>query len=105
MRKTKLLSVIIVLAVLLLLVSCSPYGRFKESEIIGKTSLEIERTYGAFDAAGSVPSDTGLFVSTSCSYVIKEGYQGTHSYVPTKLLTITFDENGVATAIEVREAG
>ena len=105
MRKTKLLSVIIVLTVLLLLVSCSPYGRFKESEIIGKSSLEIERTYGAFDAAGVAPTSTGLFVSTTCSYVIKEGYQGTHSYVPAKLLIITFDENGVATAMEVRQAG
>ncbi len=80
------------------LLSFSGCAKYQPSDFVGKTSAQIEEIYGAFDCVGMAPSADGLYRSTSCGYTLREPRTGFLGTDPERLLFISFDENGVATA-------
>lgn len=64
--------------------------------IIEKTSAEIETRYGEFYQCSMPQSEDGLYRSCRCSLVIKERRVGFLGTSPAEVLSISFDENGIA---------
>ena len=71
-------------------------SRYREEDLIGKTSLQIEDEYGTFDCIGMPAGEDGLYRGTACGYTIREARTGFFGTDPERLLFIRFDENGVA---------
>ena len=69
---------------------------FKEKDLIGKTSAEIEAEYGKFDCILMPPDEDGLYRNCRCGYTIKEPRVGFLGTDPEVFFFIHFDKNGVA---------
>lgn len=92
------LSIIMLLTVF---VGCKDRREFDTEWIVGKNSKQIIEKYGEFDLVryesiddviiGGKKNDTGLYVDTSCFYII-EKFEGEEDL----RLKINFDENGIA---------
>ena len=76
------------------LAGCSQ--KYTASDMIGKTSSEIEEIYGEFDCVGVPRSDDGLYKNTFCGYTIREKRPSFWDSIPEKLFFILFDGNGIA---------
>ena len=100
--KVILLILAIVLTTLLLLYSVY---FLTTSWMIGKTSLEIEDTFGEFDQLEMPPNSDGSYTNTICSYNITPGFKGFLSYHHPILLSIQFDQNAIAIDIFFEKGG
>ena len=83
-------------AFVLTLVGCST--KYSCDDFIGKTSVQIESEYGAFDCINMPVSEDGLYRNTACGYTIKEPRVGFLGTDPEVLFFITFNEYGIAVA-------
>ena len=87
---------VFLLAACLLLALASCGGKYDEADFLGKTSAEIEASFGPFDCVGKPADADGLYKSTGCGYTVREARVGFFGTDPEVLLFISFDENGVA---------
>ncbi|MBQ8498172.1 MAG: hypothetical protein IJ489_12070 [Clostridia bacterium] len=95
MNTKKFITFLLIFSLLLLFSSCNktPYDT---EWIIGKTSAEIEERYGEFYQCSMPVSEDGLYRNCRCSLVIKESRTGFLGTDPAEVLSISFDENGIA---------
>ena len=95
----KIITTALVCAVLLLFfVGCNT--QYREEQLLGKTSAEIEIEFGQFDCVLMPASEDGLYRSCQCGYTVKEPQVGFFGTSPEVLLFIYFDENGIALSCE-----
>ena len=71
----------------------SACGKYRPDDFLGKSSVQIEAEYGAFDCTLMPADSDGLYRKCRCGYTVP----GTN---PEVLLFIFFDENGVAIKCE-----
>ena len=96
MKRTVSFTLCILIILKLCLSSCSKY---RERNIIGKTSAEIEAQYGKFNLVGAIfVTLDSLYAGYGCGYKLKESHVGSLGTTPAVYLFIVFDENGIATA-------
>ena len=89
--------ILILLPLIILIVALAGCGgKYKEKDLIGKTSAEIEAEYGKFDCILMPPDEDGLYRNCRCGYTIKEPRVGFLGTDPEMLFFIHFDKNGVA---------
>jgi hypothetical protein len=74
--------------------------KYRDTDMIGKTSAQILEQYGAFDCVGMPADADGLYRNTCCGYTIKESRAGLLGTDPEVLFFIHFDENGIAVECE-----
>ena len=79
----------------LLLAGCGK-TKYRQADLLGKTSGQIVAQFGEFDCCGNQADADGLYRSTSCGYTVKEPRVGFLGTDPEVLLFIVFDENGIA---------
>ena len=92
----KTLTAMLLLCTVLLFSLAGCGSKYSEDDFIGKTSIQIEAEFGAFDCLGKPADDDGLYRNTACGYTIKESRVGFFGSDPEWLVFIAFDENGVA---------
>lgn len=73
---------------------------YREDRFLGKTSSEIENSYGSFDCVLMPAGEDGLYRSCQCGYTVKEPRVGVFGTSPEVLFFIHFDENGFAVSCE-----
>lgn len=95
MKTKNVLSFFLVISLLFLFSSCTK-NPYDTEWIIGKTSAEIEERYGEFYQCSMPVSEDGLYRNCRCSLVIKERRVGFLGTDPAEVLSISFDENGIA---------
>ncbi len=83
-------AILLLLCFSILCFSSGCSGRYREKDIIGKTSDQIIEIYGQFDCITMPASQDGLYRNCRCGYSIKEEL----------LFFIFFDENGIAVKCE-----
>ena len=72
--------------------------KYKEKDILGKTSAEIIEKYGTFDSVSILADEDGIYRSCTCWYTVKEPRIGFLGTSPEILFFVQFDENGTAVA-------
>lgn len=97
MKKQHILLVLLAAALVFLAACTAPY---RKTDFIGKTSQEIEETYGPFDCITMPVGEDGLYRSCRCGYTVAKQRTGFLGTTPEKLFFITFDDNGVAVSCE-----
>lgn len=97
MKKFSILLAVTLLAAVLL-TGCS--SKYRETDFVGKTSLEIQAEYGDFDCVTMPAGDDGLYRNCRCGYTLREPKTGFLGTSPELLYFIRFDENGIAVSCE-----
>ncbi len=69
---------------------------YEKAEILGTNSRQIQERYGTFWSARGKAGQDGLYRGCTCAYQLSEPFgQGTLP-MPGVMLSIDFDENGIA---------
>ena len=90
MKHMSYLFLILALLCMLLFSAC---GKYRPDDFLGKSSVQIEADYGAFDCTLMPADPDGLYRNCRCGYTVPGAN-------PEVLLFIFFDENGVAIKCE-----
>ena len=86
---------ILLLAFVLVFIVCLFKITYSEKYVIGLTSDEVIKQYGAFDQA-SPPNADGVYRNCNCKYIVYRRGSGFWGKLYNKYFYIRFDENGVA---------
>ena len=95
MKKKRIFIVFLLICCLLVLPSCTE-SKYQSADFLGKTSVEIEMAFGAFDCVGKQADEDGLYRNTSCGYILSPARKGFLGTDPETIFFISFDENGIA---------
>lgn len=90
----KLAAAVLICLLFLQLAGCGP--QYREDDLLGKTSAQIQAEFGPFHCIGCDADPDGLYRNTSCGYTLREPRVGFLGTDPEWLFFISFDQNGIA---------
>ena len=88
------------LCAVLLLAGCAGHP-YREQDLLGKDSRQIEAQYGTFDCVTMPPDADGLYRAARAGYTIRPARPGLLGTVEEELFFILFDQNGIAVDCEI----
>lgn len=95
-KKIRNILMIITVAIVCLILAGVINYHYHVNWILGKTSIQVEERYGAFDYHSNHAGADGLYRRAGCAYFVTPKYVGFFGTYQPYMFTITFNADGIA---------